>query len=158
MSYLTCSRITALVKNGAAVTIDDASAADTLLSVKERVFAANRMLPVHRQELVYSDGPRGIEALADDETLGGAGVAQDGTAEFDVQLTSARKEKANKLGPKVWRCWQSGVRDLLVVELFAMAIVYQSHCNQLSGIPFQSLPFDAAFIALNHASTFSDST
>ena len=99
------SRITVLVKNGAAVTIDDASAADTLLSVKERVFAANRMLPVHRQQLVYSDGPDGAEPLADDETLGGAGVAQDGTAELDVQLTSVRKEKANKLGPKVWHCW-----------------------------------------------------
>ena len=74
------------------------------------------MLPVHRQELLYSDGPRGAEPLADDETLGGAGVAQDGTAELDVQLTSVRKEKANKLGPKVWRYW-----------LVRLEIVYRSH-------------------------------
>ena len=71
---------------GAAIVIDDASATDTVLSVKQRVFAANRELPVRRQRLVYRPGPRGLDALADDETLGGAGVAQDGTAELDVLL------------------------------------------------------------------------
>ncbi len=71
---------------GAAIAIEDAAAADTILSVKERVFAANRQLPVRRQRLVYRPGPHGMEALADDETLGGAGVAQDGTAELDVLL------------------------------------------------------------------------
>ena len=69
---------------GATIAIDDAAAADTILSVKERVFAANRELPVRRQRLVYRPGPRGMEALADDETLGGAGVARDGTAKLDV--------------------------------------------------------------------------
>jgi len=71
---------------GAAIVIDDASATDTIMSVKARVFAANRELPVRRQRLVYRPGPRGMEALADDETLGGAGVAQDGSAELDLLM------------------------------------------------------------------------
>ena len=71
---------------GAAIAIDNASAADSILSVKQRVFEANRKLPVRRQRLVYRPGPRGMEALADDETLGGAGVAQDGSAKLDVLL------------------------------------------------------------------------
>ncbi len=71
---------------GAAITINDAAATDTIRSVKERVFAANAKMPVRQQRLVYRPGPRGMEALADDETLGGAGVARDGTAELDMLL------------------------------------------------------------------------
>ncbi len=88
---------------GAAIVIDDASAADTIVSVKERVFAVNRKLPVCRQRLVYRPGPRGMEALADDETLGGAGVAQDGSAELDVLLAELTAVQAMTLGHKVWR-------------------------------------------------------
>ena len=100
-SCLHCSRISVRAKNGAVIQIDDASADDTILSIKERVFASNRLLPVLRQQLVFSDRPDDIDVLADDETLGGACVAQDGSAELDVQLTIVRKEKARKLGPKV---------------------------------------------------------
>jgi hypothetical protein len=57
---------------------DGLSAADTILSVKERVFAANPELPVHRQRLVNRHGPRSMDALADDETLYRAGVAEIG--------------------------------------------------------------------------------
>jgi hypothetical protein len=84
---------------GAAIAIDDADDDDTILSVKQRVFAANRKLFVRRQRLVYRPGPRGMDALADDETLGGAGVARDGTAELDVlvadvtELTAADVEE-----------------------------------------------------------------
>jgi NAD(P)-dependent dehydrogenase (short-subunit alcohol dehydrogenase family) len=60
---------------GAAISIDNATAADTIRSVKERVFAANRDFPVRRQRLVYCGGPGGMEPLADDETLGGAGLS-----------------------------------------------------------------------------------
>ncbi len=77
-------RVSIVAMTGAAIAIDDVSAADTIQSVKERVHAANRKLPVRRQRLVYRYGPHGIEPLADDETLGGAGVAQDGSAELDV--------------------------------------------------------------------------
>ncbi len=87
-------RISVIAMTGAAIVIDDASTTDSILSVKRRVFAANRELPLHRQRLVYRPGPRGIDALADDETLGGAGVAQDGSAELDVlleELTEAEK-------------------------------------------------------------------
>ena len=78
------SAISVVATTGAVIAIDDAAATDTILSVKERVYAVNRELPVRRQQLVYRPGPRGMEALADDETLGGAGVAQDGTAELDM--------------------------------------------------------------------------
>ncbi len=80
------SAISVIAMTGAAIVIDDAAAADTIRSVKQRVFVANHELPVRRQRLVYRPGPRGMEALADDETLGGAGVARDGTAELDVLL------------------------------------------------------------------------
>jgi hypothetical protein len=73
---------------GAVYAIDDASATDTVQSVKERVFAANPELPVRRQRLMYRPGPRGIKPLADEETLGGAGVVQDGSAELDVLLAN----------------------------------------------------------------------
>ena len=86
---------------GAAIAIDDAAATDTIRSVKERVFAANRELPVRRQRLVYRPGPRGMDALADDETLGGAGVARDGTAELDVLVADLTAAEAKELGKKV---------------------------------------------------------
>jgi hypothetical protein len=88
---------------GAAVVINDASDADTIMSVKKRVFAANRQLPVRRQRLVYRPGPHGINPLADDETLGGAGVARDGTAELDVLLADLTEEEVAALGHMVQR-------------------------------------------------------
>jgi hypothetical protein len=95
------SRISVIAMTGAVIAIDDTSAADTILSVKQRVFAANRKLHVRQQRLVYRPGPRGINPLADDETLGGAGVAQDGTAELDVLLVDLTQAEAAELGPKV---------------------------------------------------------
>ncbi len=86
---------------GAAITIDDSAATDTIRSVKQRVFAANRELPVRRQRLVYRPGPHGMEALADDETLGGAGVARDGTAELDVLVESMTADEMAALNQKV---------------------------------------------------------
>ena len=97
----TCSLITVVTMTGAAIAIPDAAAADTILSVKQRVLVVNCKLPVHRQRLVYSAGPRGLEALADDETLDGAGVAQDGTAELDLMLADPTAEDLVKLGRKV---------------------------------------------------------
>ena len=61
--------------SGAAIAIDDATAADTVLSIKQRVCAANPELPVHRQRLVYRPGPRGVGQLANGMTLRKAGVA-----------------------------------------------------------------------------------
>ena len=98
----TNSRISVVAMTGAAIAIDDASAADSIRSVKQRVFAVDRKLPVRRQRLVYRPGPRGMEALADDDTLGGAGVAQDGSAELDVLLEQLTPAEAAELGPKVF--------------------------------------------------------
>ncbi len=101
VSLNNASAISVFAMTGAIISIDDASAADTILSVKERVFAANRQLPVRRQRLVYRPGPHGINPLADDETLGGAGVARDGTAELDVLLADLTEEDATSLGREV---------------------------------------------------------
>jgi hypothetical protein len=87
---------------GATFAIDDAGAEDTILSVKERVFAANCKLPVHRQRLVYTAGPSGMDVLADYETLGDVGVAQDGSAELDVLLADLTEEDLHELGANVW--------------------------------------------------------
>jgi hypothetical protein len=91
---------------GASIAIDDASTTDTILSVKEHVFAVNRQFHVRRQRLVYRPGVHGMDALADDETLGGAGVARDGTAELDVlvaDLTAAEAEELDKQVLYFWR-------------------------------------------------------
>ncbi len=113
------SRITVVTMAGAAIAIDDAAAADTILSVKQRLFALNRKMFVRRQRLVYSAGPRGMDALADDETLGGAGVARDGTAELDVLVADLTAVEAAELGEKVLpglRCRQWLLSLFVLVE------------------------------------------
>ncbi len=84
---------------GAAIAIQDSSATDTILSVKQRVFAANGKLPVRRQQLVY--GPQGDKPLADYKTLGGAGVVQDGSAKLDVMLVDLEQDEMDELGRQV---------------------------------------------------------
>ena len=93
---------------GAATVIDDATAACTILSVKERVFAVNSQFHVRRQRLVYRPGPRGMDALADDETLGGAGVAQGGAAELDVLLEDLTEAEAAELGSILLKAARNG--------------------------------------------------
>ncbi len=100
------SRISVVAMTGATVGIDGASATDTIRSVKERVFAAESKLPVGRQRLVYRPGPYGMDALADDETLGGAGVARDGSAELDVLLADWTEAETAALGKEVECCLQ----------------------------------------------------
>ena len=89
---------------GASIVIEESSASDTILTVKQRVFALNRKLYVRRQRLVYTAGPFGMDALADDVTLDGAGVAQDGTAKLDVLLADLTEADMTELGHKVRRC------------------------------------------------------
>jgi hypothetical protein len=96
------SRIAAVTMAGAVIAIDDATEADSILSVKQRVFAANRTLFVRRQRLVYDSGPFGMDALPDDETLGGAGVAHDGSAMLDVLLADLTEADAAELGALVF--------------------------------------------------------
>jgi hypothetical protein len=111
---------------GAAIAIVDASAADTILSTKERVFAVNRKLCVHRQRLMYRPGPRGIEPLADDDTLGGAGVAQDGSAELDVllaDLTAAEAEVLGRLVQHYWNKAEHNICQCILIFFFVFAII-----------------------------------
>jgi hypothetical protein len=117
---------------GAAIAIDDASATDTVLSVKERVFAVNDKMPVHRQRLVYQPGPYGMEALADDETLGGAGVAPDGTAILDVLLDEPTAEEVEALGKEV--CCFLEQRSVCVCVCFLRPKILQisTHTNRSS--------------------------
>jgi ankyrin repeat protein len=107
-------RISVITMAGAAIAIDDASAADTIRSVKQRVFAANRALHVRRQRLVYRPGPRGMEPLTDDETLGGAGVAQDGTAELDVLLAHFTEAEETQLGRAFCEAAKNGRADVML--------------------------------------------
>jgi hypothetical protein len=109
---------------GAAIAIDDAATADTVLSVKQRLFALNPKLFVRRQRLVYSAGPRGMDALADDETLGGAGVARDGTAELDVLVADLTAAEAEELGEKVRLCFGRRIRE--------HSVLIYSFCHQIS--------------------------
>ena len=115
-----CSRISVITMTGASMTINNVSAADTVLTVKERVFALNSKLPVRRQQLVYRPGPHGVKPLADKETLGGAGVPQDGSAHIELLPIKLSKTDAAKLGPKVWRYWLCWLCDLLYPSLFVI--------------------------------------
>jgi hypothetical protein len=96
------SRISVVDMNGAAIAIEDVRAADKIVNIKQRVALANPKLPVRRQRLVYAAGPHGMDALADKETLGGAGVAQDGSAKLDVLIADLTEEEAAVLGRQVW--------------------------------------------------------
>ncbi len=113
---------------GASISIDDASGADTILSVKERVFASNRKLYVRRQRLVYRPGPRGMEALADDETLGGAGVARDGTAELDVLVEPLTEQELAELDVKVcrMRAWIFAINDFTERAVSSISLIFLS--------------------------------
>jgi hypothetical protein len=104
-------RLSVVAMIGAAIFINDASAADTVHSVKQRVFAANRKLHVQRQRLVYRPGPLGMEPLPDDETLGGAGVAQDGSAELDVLLAELTEAEMALLHERLLEAAKDGRSD-----------------------------------------------
>ena len=148
---------------GAAIEINDASAADTIVSVKERVFAINPKLPVRRQRLVYRPGPRGMEALADDETLGGAGVAQDGSAELDVLLAELTAVQTLTLGHKVWHCWgKLGPLRVIFcvpnVTLFKTAVHFHTYFGFILVFVYTCTPFSAMQITIRrHNHPFSSS-
>ncbi len=54
---------------------------------------------------MYRPGPHGMDPLDDHETLGGAGVARDGSAELDVLLKPLTDVEVAARGPEV--CWLS---------------------------------------------------
>ncbi len=111
---------------GAAIAIDDASAADPILSVKQRVFAVNHKMPMHRQRLMYRPGPFGIKPLADSMTLGGAGVAQDGSAVIDVLLADLTAVEVKALGTKVRHRFEQHLMPFVSVVL---AVISQSYSS-----------------------------
>ncbi len=76
--------------SGAAVELCVA-ATDTVRALKARVFAANGNFRVDAQHIVYRAGPRGIAPLDDEQTLGGAGVARDGSAVLDVLIEPSKR-------------------------------------------------------------------
>jgi hypothetical protein len=122
-------RISIISMSGVAIDIHDASAADTVISVKERVFALNRQLHVCRQRLVYSDGPHGIDPLADDETLNGAGVPQDGTAKLDMLLAEFTGADMVEFGCKFLAAARDG-RASELLELMNAGISVQFTCSE----------------------------
>jgi ankyrin repeat protein len=125
-------RISVRAMTGTAIAIDDASDADTVRSIKERVFAVNRTLPVRRQRLMYRPGPRGIEPLADDETLGGAGIAKDGSAELDLLLFELSHAEAQELGPKLLEAAMNGLVSDMLALLVEGANIQFKHADDES--------------------------
>ena len=89
--------------DGVAIVVDAVSAIDTILNVKRRVYELDRKLHFRRQRLMYTPGPFGMDPLANNETLGGAGVAQDGSAKLDVLLPDLTPDEVYDLGHMV-RC------------------------------------------------------
>ena len=108
-------RISVVAMTGAAIVIENASAADTTLSVKRRVFALNNQLHVHWQRLMYRPGPFGINPLLNDETLGGAGVTEDGSAELDVLLVDLTAEEDAEFGSRLLDASMDGFSDEIIL-------------------------------------------
>ena len=96
-----CSRIHVVAMTGATISIEDASAEDCVWEIKQLVYEHNRKMPAHLQRLMYRPGPYGIDPLPDNETLGGAGVAQDWSAELDVLLVEMTEAEIVVLNSKV---------------------------------------------------------
>jgi hypothetical protein len=124
-------RISVVTMAGAVIVVEDASAADTIQSVKRRVFALNHKLRVRRQRLVYSAGPHGIDALADDQTLGGAGVPQDGSAKLDVLLVDLTEAEMIELGMKFLEAAKNGCKaDMLELLDEGANLEFKNDYNQ----------------------------
>ena len=122
------SRISVVAMTGAVIEIDGASDADTIRSVKYRVFASNRELRVRQQRLMYRPGPRGMEPLADNETLGSAGVAQDGTAELDVLLAEEEPMDKYKVENLRWQVWLLLAEVALIRLMGSRSFSFPHHC------------------------------
>ncbi len=81
---------------GTQIVIGDASDGDTIHSVKWRVFAANRELPILRQRIMYVAGVYGMDPIDDAVTLKGAGVPRDGSAKLDVLLVDLTEDEKHE--------------------------------------------------------------
>lgn len=99
---------------GVSIDIDNASATDTILSVKQRVYELDHKLHIRRQRLVYPPGRFGMDSISDDETLGGADFARDGSAKLDVLLVDLTAEDSYTLG--------RSVRLMLVTDLLSIIL------------------------------------
>lgn len=86
---------------GAHTVLNEVRAADTILEIKRRIRSLNPKLFMRRQRLVYMSGPNGMEPLADDATLGCAGVTQDGSAVLDLLLVDETPAETRELGHAV---------------------------------------------------------
>jgi hypothetical protein len=81
-----------------------------------------------------------MDALADDETLGGAGVARDGSAELDVLVADLTAAEAEELGEKVWLvCFsQKGYfQFILFSEQIYIYFGFGTHSNLLCRLHFE---------------------
>jgi hypothetical protein len=122
---------------GSVIALDDTSASDTILSIKERALDYNPKLYVSRQRLMYRPGPHGINPLADDETLGGAGVAQDGSAEIDLLLADLTDVETEERGQQA-RCAASVMvgtltwfRFYVIFYVLVLYVVHQLRCEEM---------------------------
>ncbi len=93
---LSISRIRIFLESGATILIDDATANDTIWSVKERVFAANPDLFADEQRIVYRPDPHEMGSLHDDHTLDQLCSAHNDSAQFTVSLADLTENE------KVW--------------------------------------------------------
>jgi hypothetical protein len=132
--YFSCriahfSRLSVVPVNLVDIVIHDASACDTIWSVKERVFALNRHMYMRRQRLYFCDS---IEPLADEDTLGRVGVAQDGSARLVLLLRDLSALEEAALGEKVqMHCFANFFFNLTVITLWSA---------------FMTIPLSAPFI------------
>jgi hypothetical protein len=96
-----------------------------------------------------------MDALADDETLGGAGVARDGSAELDVLVADLTAAEAKKLDRNVWPCYLHTREDCYIfaallfsfIEFFIITDTCSSFFRAISWFCFWSLKSQAFMFA-----------
>jgi hypothetical protein len=97
------SRISVIPATGPAIVINDVLATDTILSVKQRIFAANRTMHPRRQQLInmYGHGMLSAVWLVDDDTLARSSAREGGSGQLAVALERLSDTEAEALGPQV---------------------------------------------------------
>ena len=86
---------------GETLVLDNVLLDNTVLEIKGRVCQVWRHMREHRQRIMFRAGPHGMTPLADEMTLGDAGVTRDGSAVLDVLVLVPTVEEVIQLSDEV---------------------------------------------------------
>jgi hypothetical protein len=115
----------------ATIGIDDASNADSIFDVKQRVLNAQPQDVRASAAARVTADPCGMDALAHGKTLGGTGVAQDGSAELNAQVANLTEADAEELCNMVYPLSHARVDTVLCVCRFCLQTFHFCWCSRI---------------------------